>query len=159
MDCIQIREVKKFMAKLLMKTDFDHYLLSEAEIVTGNIYTIDGHVQKKFYSNEEYENLGCPVMTEWGKIRPLCFEIIKGNKTPVRFKIVLRLNDKDTEVFAGEHQIGLSKTDIGGLYLNIVYENDMLSCVTGTALNIFTMDKSLEKAWDHRIKKEFVEME
>ena len=158
MDCIQIKEVKVFMGKLLMKTDFDRYLLSEAEIVTSNTYTIDGHIQKKFYSSEEYESLGCPVMAEWGKSRPLCFEIIKGNKTPVRFKIVLRLNDEETETLVAQNEIGFQKTDIGGLYLNIVYENDVLNCITGTALNIFTMDKSLEKLWDSRVRKELQEV-
>ena len=158
MDCITIKQVKEFMGKLLMKEDFDKYLLQEAEIVTCNIFRIDGHVQKAFYSNEEYEELGKPVLTKWENIRPFCYGISKGHKTPVRFKIVLRLSDEETIAFMEETQNVLSIQDVGGLYLNLVYENDVLNCITGTYLNIFTMDKSLEKAWDKKIQKEIMNL-
>ena len=57
-----------------------------------------------------------------------------------------------------ETQNVLSIQDVGGLYLNLVYENDVLNCITGTYLNIFTMDKSLEKAWDKKIRKEIMNL-
>lgn len=148
MRCIHITEVKKFMGRLLMSGDFDAYLLSEAEIVTFNLFKISGQIQKKFYSKEEYESLGSPLWSEWGKIRPLCFEIIKGSRTPLRFKIVLRQNDKEIEKLMQGNELSYTLEDIGGLYLNFVYENNTLNCITGTSMNLFTMDKSLEQAWD-----------
>lgn len=148
MKCIHITEVKKFMGRLLMSGDFDAYLLSEAEIVTFNLFKINGQIQKRFYSTEEYESLGSPLWSEWGKIRPLCFEIIKGSKTPLRFKIVLRLNDREIERLVQESGLSYALEDIGGLYLNFVYENNSLNCITGASMNLFTMDKSLEQAWD-----------
>lgn len=150
MECIEIAEVKKFMSNLLTKDTFDSFLLSEAEITTFNIFKIDGHIQKKFYSSEEYEEIGCPSMSDWRRVRPLVFEIIKGNKTPIRFKIVLKLGEKETKELLDRQELGFSLEDVGGLYLNILYENDKLNCVTGTSMNVFTMDKSLERAWDEQ---------
>ena len=154
MKCINIENVKGFMSGLLMKTDFDEYFLCEAEIVTFNSFTIDGHIQKKFYSSEEYEDMGFPQWSRWNRIRPLCFEMIKGSRTPLRFKIVLRLGDKEIEKLVQESGLSYTLEDIGGLYLNLVYENNTLNCITGSSMNVFTMDKSLEKAWDKKAEKE-----
>lgn len=137
-----------------MKEEFDNYFLCEAEIVTFNKFTIDGHMQKRFYSNEEYEDMGSPQWSSWNKVRPLCFEMIKGSKTPLRFKIVLRLNDREIEKFLQENELSYTLSDIGGLYLNLIYENSKLNCITGSSVNLFTMDKSLEKAWDAKVEKE-----
>ena len=41
---------------------------------------------------------------------------------------------------------------VGGLFLNIHYENQHLSCVTGLSLNQFTLDKTLEREWDESIR-------
>lgn len=154
MKCIKIENVKGFMSGLLMKTDFDEYFLCEAEIVTFNRFTIDGHVQKKFYSDEEYEDMGSPQWSRWSRVRPLCFEMIKGSRTPLKFKIILRLNNEETERLVQESELSYTLGDIGGLYLNLVYENNVLNCITGSSMNVFTMDKGLEKAWDIRVEKE-----
>lgn len=154
MKCINIENVKMFMSTFLMKENFDRYFLCEAEIVTFNRFTIDGHVQKKFYSEKEYEDMGSPLWSTWGRIRPLCFEMIKGSRTPLKFKIVLRLNDEEMEKMLKEQELPYRIEDIGGLYLNFVYENHMLNCITGSSMNVFTMDKSLERVWDMRVEKE-----
>lgn len=151
MDCIQIKKIKEFMGALLMREEFDEFLMQEAEIVTYNTFRIDGHIQKGFYSSEEYESMEAPRLSEWRKLRPFCFELIKGNKTPVRFKIVMRLKNYQAEQLLMESGATLAPENVDGLYLNVVYENGGLQCVTATSLNIFTMDKTLEKAWDRWI--------
>lgn len=78
MESFNVKDVKRFMAKLLLHEDFDQYEVQEAEIVTDIVFKIDGHVQKSFYSEEEYEELGCPLLIKWKKLRPICYEIIKG---------------------------------------------------------------------------------
>lgn len=156
MESINIKDVKKFMATLLIQNHFDDYEVQEAEIVTENIFKIDGHVQKTFFGQEEYEELGCPLLTKWKKLRPLCYEIIKGKKTPIKFRFVLKLPQTETETLIRDCEVGLTPEDVGGLYLNIVFENGQLHCITATSLNLFTMDKTLERAWDKRIA---IEME
>ena len=141
------------MSRLLMKSDFDRYLLREAQIVTFVTFTIDGKMQKNFYSNEEYKDMGKPELAMWQKVRPICFEMIKGSRTPVRFKIVLKLNEEEMQKLIEENELSYTLSDVGGLYLNLVYENGDLNCITGTSMNLFTLDKSLEQLWDATVKK------
>ena len=47
-----------------------------------------------------------------------------------------------------DNDILLTKENIANLFLNIKYDKGVLSYTTGTSLNIFTIDKSLEKAFD-----------
>lgn len=136
-----------------MKSDFDRYLLREAQIVTFVTFTIDGKMQKNFYSNEEYKDMGKPELVMWQKVRPICFEMIKGSRTPVRFKIVLKLNEEETQKLIEENELSYTLSDVAGLYLNLVYENGDLNCITGTSMNLFTLDKSLEQLWDATVKK------
>ena len=97
MESFNVKDVKRFMAKLLLHEDFDRYEVQEAEIVTDIVFKIDGHVQKSFYSEEEYEELGCPLLIKWKKLRPICYEIIKGKRTPVKFRFVLKLSEEELQ--------------------------------------------------------------
>lgn len=152
-------EVKKFMNCLLIKETFDNFLLEEASITTYNTFTIDGHIQNDFYSADELENLPDKTLSSWGAIKPHCFNLIKGSKLPLRFKIVLKASISYTEKLLNENPCGLSIKDIGGLYINIRYDTKhtlagdeaatpSLDCISMASLNIFSMDKTLEKAWD-----------
>jgi hypothetical protein len=49
--------------------------------------------------------------------------------------------------------------DVRGLYINLKYDGQKLQCVTGSAMNLFTMDKSLEQAWDVMVQKFFTQKE
>lgn len=152
-------DIKKFMNCLLVKDTFDKFLLEEASITTFNTFTIDGHVQRDFYSSDEIETLPDKTLSTWEAIRPYCFNLIKGSKLPLRFKIVLKASSAYTEKLLIENPCELSLKDIGGLYINIRYDSHRsltdeeiatasLDCISMASLNIFSMDKSLEKAWD-----------
>lgn len=153
MKSIHIDDKKSFTTKLFVKDDFDSFLLNEAIITTFNTYTIDGHIQQKFYSQEEYELLEKPEFTKWSDIKKLCFDIIKGNKTPLKFKIVFQLSKKDIIELLNDTETTISQEDILGMFINIKFENGSIDCVTGTSLRIFSMDKSLEEAFDKKIEK------
>ena len=43
--------------------------------------------------------------------------------------------------------------NVSGLLLNVRYGNHGLSCITATNLNLFTLDKALEHAWDDTVKR------
>ena len=49
--------------------------------------------------------------------------------------------------------------DVRGLYINLKYDGQKLQCITGTAMNLFTMDKSLEQAWDVMVQRFFTQKE
>lgn len=152
---IKIRDAKNFMGKLLGSTLFDTYFLIEASITTFNNFFIDGHLQKDYYSQQELEENGLdeqPFST-WAQVRPHCFQLIKGKKTPLNVKIVLQLPPCDVEKFLQESGFVINVHDINGLYLNIYYDENGITCTTGTSLRIFSLDKTFENAWDNYINK------
>ena len=58
-----------------------------------------------------------------------------------------------------ETDTSFSISDINGLFVNLRYKDGKLTAVTGTSLNIFSMDKSLEHAWDQKIQKFILSLE
>ena len=41
-----------------------------------------------------------------------------------------------------------TENDISGVFLNLKYQNQLLTLTTGISYNIFSTDKSLESNWD-----------
>lgn len=154
---LKILDLKDFMSKLLISDIFNKFLLSEATITTGNTFTIDGHLNKDFYTSDELEeyNLIDQNISTWETLKPFCFEIIKGKKTPLNFKIVFLLSSSNVSKLLEQSGISLTLGDINGLFLNIKYSNNVLHCITGTSLKLFTLDKMLENEWDLMIQKFF----
>ena len=52
-----------------------------------------------------------------------------------------------------EKSRGIYPDQVGGLYINIQYENHEMICVTGTSMKQFTLDRTLENEWDENVKK------
>ena len=73
--------------------------------------------------------------------------------------IVLQLSSRAVESFLSETDTSFTVSDINGLFLNLRYKDSRLNAVTGTSLNIFSMDKSLEHAWDQKIQKFILSLE
>lgn len=176
---LKISDIKGFMAKLLNENDstFDTFLVAEVIIATYNTFHIDCHINREFYksdnstedvsiSSENPTTSGSPIsalptMSAWKTLKPICFELIKGKRTPLHFKMTFQLSPENTEKFlaqsADEIGTSFSGENVTGLVLNIKYDGNALTCITATSLNIFTMDKSLEHAWDNMIRKFFTQ--
>lgn len=152
---VSIPEVKTFMNHLLCQNTFDAFHVTEISLTTFSIFTMDGHIQKDYYTAEEYETLcgdGYPL-ARWRQFRPICFDLIKGKHTPLAFSIVFQLSRTATEKFLAGLDTAFTLSDINGLFVNLRYSEGSLTAVTGTSLKIFSMDKSLESAWDQKIQK------
>ena len=152
MVALKVEDVRSFTSKLFVKEDFDRFLVKEINIITYNSFTIDGHVRQGYYTQEELEENRIEDFSSWKMLRPLCFSLIKGKKLPGSFHIVLSLAPGDVEKFAASLGTGIDGSQIQGLYLNIRYEDGALYCITGTSLNFFTLDKTLENEWDNAVK-------
>ena len=139
------------MAQLLLSETFDHFSFIEGEIVTFNTFKIDGFIQKDFFDTEEEP----PQYSYWENLREYCFSIIRGKRTPLSFHLVFCLSPSNTERLIAQNTPSLQAKDVQGLYLNIRYDGKHLSCITGTSFKTFTMDKSLEHAWDEMVQKFF----
>lgn len=153
MTALHIEEIGSFTRKLFVGDTFDRFWLREASIVTYNTFTIDGHIHQSYYTSEEREEQNIGAMSYWAAVRPVCFSLIKGKKLPGSFHIILQLSPKQVEDFLQNSGVGLLPEQIGGIYLNIRYEDQVLSCVSGISLNVFTMDKTADHAWDEALKQ------
>lgn len=146
---------KNCMSHLLLKDTFDHFSFIEGEITTFNTFTIDGFLKKDFFDEAPED-----VHSHWKDVREFCFQIIRGKRTPISFKIILSLAPENFADFLLKYEVsGFRPEDIQGMYLNLNYDGTRLTCTTGISLKLFTMDKTLEKAWDDAAQKKLLELE
>ena len=90
----------------------------------------------------------------WKQIRPFALSLIKGTHTPLEFKIIFRLSDSNVEKLLLQTGItAFSPADVDGLFLNLNFSRGDLYCISGTSLTLFSMDKTVEHAWDDAVKK------
>jgi len=156
MIALSLPEVKECMSKLLLSETFDPFYFIEGEIVTFNTFTLDGYLKKEFFDTEEIPARDYAL---WKDVREFCFSLIKGKRTPLSFKFVLGLSDSNIEKLLLQQELDFKPQDVRGLYINLKFDGQNLQCITGTAMNLFTMDKTLEQAWDKMVQKFFAQKE
>lgn len=155
MIALEITDIKTFMNKLLRSDMFDHFLLQEAAITGNAAYHIDGQITKGFYSDEELEELQLKGLRflPFSMLKTNCFDLIKGKKTPSAFRFVFLLSPENMEKTINSVSSSYQTCDVTGMYINIRYQNQLLSLTTGISYNLFSTDKSLEHEWDKMVEK------
>lgn len=138
--------MNRFMGKLLKGEAFDSYLLKEGFLRTNMEYRFQGHVFTEYFDTEERERLQEEYVF-WSEVKPMVFELIKGKKTPLAFSFTLLLTRDAVREFLERYSVSVGE-DRPSLYLQIRFEHGAGRVLTGTARNMFTLDKSLEEAWD-----------
>lgn len=156
MIAFKLTEVKECMSKLLLSEIFDPFLFIEGEIVTYNTFTIDGRLKKEFFDADAIPEREFSL---WKDVREYCFALIKGRQTPLSFRFVFGLSESNIEKLLKQQNLTFTPQDIQGLYVNLRYNGTSLTCVTGTSMKLFTLDKSLEEAWDHMVQRFFTQKE
>ena len=156
MIALALTEVKECMSKLLLSETFDPFYFVEGEIVSFATFTMDGFLKKEFYEKEELPERDYAL---WKDMREYCLSLIKGKRTPLSFKFVLGLSNTNIEKLLVQQELDFKPSDVNGLYINLKFDGQKLHCVTGTSMNLFTMDKSLEQAWDKMVQKFFTQKE
>ena len=153
MIALQFADIKDFMNKLLCTELFDHFLLPEATISTFATHTIDGHLHPDFFSpeDEQYDLLKQTAISPFSLLRPICFQLIKGNRTPLGFKFVFQLSPENQRRTVEKSGSSFKTEDITGMFLNLKYQDQKLTCTTGISYRTFSMDKSLEQEWDRLV--------
>lgn len=146
----KIRDQKDFMGKLLAGDGFDSFLLKEAVIYGFVPYQIDGRINKAFFSNEKDEDAAFTAYeyAQWKDIRPVCFDLIKGKRTPTKFAFVLYLKPEATDSIFEKAGISASNSLVQNLILNIRFEQGDMSITTAVDYSGFTLDKQAEHIWD-----------
>ena len=156
MKAFDIEHVKNATNMIFAREALDGMLLVEADINVLVNYSIDGHLNKGFLTEEEKKETGYQnEYVRWAEVRSRCYDIIKGKKLPVGMKFVFKLPKEHVPRFLQRNGLEDIKPEtVTGLFMNIKFENNALTCVTGTALSTFTVgDRRVEDAWDEEIKK------
>lgn len=159
MVALKIEDLKGFTSKLFVGEIFDSWLLREAVVTTFNVFTIDGRIRRGYFTEQETAEGQIGSLSPWRLIRPVCFSLIKGKRLPESFRITLQLSADRVEDFLQSVQPEFKAEQVGGLYLNIRYEEQVLHCVTGISLNVFTLDRRIEQGWDGEVKRFLKEKE
>ena len=155
MIALKITNLKHFMGRLLGSEDFDSFLLEEASVSTYNTFHIDGHLNREFYTSEEWddETIRPYDFSMWKTMRPICFDLIKGTHTPSAFRFVLHLIPKYAQSVLSKGDTGITLQQLKAFVLNIKYDGTVLTLVTGTAFHTFLMDKTPDALWDQAVKQ------
>lgn len=154
MIALSIIDVKDFMNKLLIGEVFDRFFLVEASVTTFNTFTIDGRLQQDFFDTDTaaMHKSNSIEYSLWRDVKPYCFSVIRGRRTPLNFRIVLQLSHKQTQQILNPSFPDGSVPDCR-FCLNLQYRNDSLLCTTGVSYTSFCLDKRPEHLWDEMIRK------
>lgn len=152
MRALQVLDVKGFMAKLLMQETFDELLVSELVVQTFARFEIDGKLNNEYYNSDELEQLQGRTNAKWEELRPMIFSIIKGKKTPLSFQIHLILTNSQTQKLMEQYQITSEDREQAELYFHIKFSKNDLYVISGVSRAKFSLDKSIEHAWDDKLE-------
>ncbi len=157
MKAFEIASSKDLMGKLLLKQDFDGFLLEEMELVMSRTYRIDGRIRKEFFGDPEDGGAELPAyeFCSWEEEKPFVTSLIRGKRAPLKFSIVLRKKPEETAAFL--KGLGLptdpGESPVDAFVFTIRFEKGVTTIVSGTSYSTFTMDKEAEKAWDQELER------
>lgn len=152
---LKIDSTKSFMNHLLVADTFDNFLLAEATVSTAHTYQIDGHINKEFFSSQEdTDTSGIQYnFSEWKDMKPLCFNLIKGKRTPLFFKFVLHLKPEAVGKLMATGACSVPSEQIKALVLTIKYDGTQVVLTTGSAFQTFVMSKEPDTIWDKALQQ------
>ena len=150
---LQLTDVKTFMNQLLCSELFDRFLLSEASITKDATFTVNGHINPAFYSAEELETEGLTGfdILPYSRLRPVCYQLIRGKHTPVSFKFVLTLSPENMKHTLARSDSSFTDNDVKGIFINLAFQNGRLTLTTGISYILFSTDRTLDHEWDGQI--------
>ncbi len=151
----EIEDIKTYMNELLVNDKYDSFYLYEVRLKTSLDYYISGKINKEFFdSDAEMEDVEDYV--KWGEVKQTIFDLIKGKRLPISFKIILMFNRDNIERLVEMNNVPINPEDVSNLSMNIYYEGGKLLVTTGTSLKVFTLDKTLEHIWDDTVGKYYI---
>lgn len=151
---LQISSMKQFMNHLLVADTFESFLLEEAVIGTACTFHIDGHVNQEFFQGDEDEQeKDFYEFRPWSKVKGLCFDLIKGKRTPLFFRFVLHLMPHKAAALLEKESCDVESCAVKALVLNIRYDGSKAILTTATALQTFHMSKMPDTIWDKALRR------
>ncbi len=154
MTAFQITSMKNFMNRLLTSDTFDCFLLEEALISTANTFHIDGRINQDFFKGTDSDS-DAPAydFRPWAELKGLCFDLIKGRRTPLFFRFVLHLMPEKARALLEKENCGVDSSQIKALVLTIRYDGSRAVLTTGTSFHSFLPSKEPDTVWDKALAR------
>lgn len=152
MIALNVLDIKPFMKHFLVGSTFDSFDLSEGSVTTFCTFSIDGTYMKDFDDTEEENENSGRAFISWGRVREYVFSLVRGKHTPLAFKFVFILPKRAVPRFLEKSGIHTDASEVSGLFLNVNFRSRKLMLTTGTSLRTFTMDRTVDNAWDSYIQ-------
>lgn len=151
----KITDKKDFMNKLLGGDCFYSFLLKEASIHSFIPFWLDGRINTAFFSEDDPDaaHYSGEEFTRWEDVRPICFDMIKGKRTPTRFQFILYLKKEAVEQVLAKEQMTIEEALVQHFVLNVRFEQGELTLTTAVDYSSFTLDKQAEYLWDQSLMK------
>ena len=146
-----VEELKTFMGLLLRGEVFDGWEVTEAKVETFFELSVNGRLKKDFF--EEPDSVQRDF-ARWGEVKEIFFQAVKGKRLPGMLRIVLAADKAWVEQILKD--CGKATEEAGAsLYLNIRYSANGCQVISGVSHTGFTLDKTLDNAWDAALQDFF----
>ena len=152
MIALNVLDIKPFMKHFLVGSTFDSFDLSEGSVTTFCTFSIDGTYMKDFDDPDEENEDTDRSFIPWGRVREHVFSLMRGKRTPLAFKFVFALPGRAVPRFLEKSGVVMDASEVSGLFLNVSFRSRKLMITTGTSLKTFTMDRTVDNAWDSYVQ-------
>ena len=142
---LKITDLKTFAYHLFVKETFDKFDLHRAVFKTAYYTEIDGKRNEDYFKDSEDGGPDSDSIS-WKAVRPVSYELIKGGRLPLYFKITLKTGGKASGYY--QEKAGLTDVNITSLSINLTYQDEVLTLTTGVSYDGFTLEKKAEQLWD-----------
>ena len=136
---------------------FDSFLLKEGFLRTNMEFRFQGKQFLEYFETKEQEQM-IQEYVFWKEVKPIVFELVKGKRTPLAFSFTLFLTKEQRDELFVREAVAIGE-DNPTLFLQIRFEHGVGRMITGTARNVFTLDRTLEEVWDLEVKRLLHQME
>ena len=155
-DISEIKDIKTFLNGLFKDERYESFYLFSIKLEAAVSYEIDGKINKAFFSEDELSQLNNMEYICWKDVKRTVLDFLKGGKLPVKMKLILMFNKDNVNRLIEMNNIPIHPDNVRALFMNVIYSDNRLSITTGTSLNVFTMDKTLEELWDKTVEKYYI---
>ena len=148
MKSFEVEDVKNYMNQLLVNERFDSFYLYEARVKGALDYFVGGKLNMEYYDEDEKNEFDDSEYISWSKVKQIIYDLMKGKKLPINFKIILMFNRDNIKRLIEMNNLPVKADDVGALFYNIHFEAGQL--------NVTTLDKRLEQLWDETVEKYYI---
>ena len=148
-------DTKAFMNCLLRTEAFDNFLLYEMSIDILYHVEFSGKINEDYLSDIEKESYHEQNYITWADLKGQITALLKQGRTPSAMKITMSLNQKATLDIQQRLLGDKASYPVQGFLINTTFDGTQVKVTTGVNYSQFTMDKSVERAFDSMMEKFF----